>query len=60
MAEGRRGRAPRYKFAKAGTIKFGDRAINCLVRDLSVTGAGMEVINQLGIPAKLEFACSQF
>jgi PilZ domain-containing protein len=51
MVDARKTRAPRYKVAKAGTIRFGDRAVNCLVRDLSTTGAGMDVVNQPGIPA---------
>jgi hypothetical protein len=56
MAEGRRARAPRYNVAKTGTIKFGDRAINCLVRNLSSTGAAMEVPNQPGIPERFVLA----
>jgi hypothetical protein len=47
-------RAPRYKVAKPGIIKFGERTVDCLVRSLSETGAGMDVVNQLGIPAKFE------
>jgi PilZ domain len=47
-------RAPRYKVAKPATIKFDERTVDCLVRSLSETGAGMDVANQLGIPAKFE------
>jgi hypothetical protein len=47
-------RAPRYKVAKPGIIKFGERTVDCLVRSLSETGAGMDVVNHLGIPAKFE------
>jgi PilZ domain len=42
----------RHRVLKAGTIEFGSSAINCMVRDLSITGAALEVSNQIGIPAK--------
>jgi PilZ domain len=54
MAESRR--APRYRVAKAGTIKSGGGAINCLVRNLSTTGAALEVSNQAGIPRRFVLA----
>jgi PilZ domain-containing protein len=54
MADFIKNRAPRYKVAKAGIIKFGERTVDCLVRSLSATGAGMEVVNQLGIPTRFE------
>ena len=41
----RKNRATRFKVAKAGIIQFGERSINCLVRCLSETGAGMDIIN---------------
>ncbi len=44
--------APRHRVLKAATIVFGGRAIDCTVRDLSITGAALEVSNQIGIPAK--------
>src|SRR5712671_681129 len=44
--------APRHRVLKAATIVFGGRAIDCTVRDLSITGAALEVPNQIGIPAK--------
>ena len=37
---------------KAGTIKSGGAAVNCLVRNLSVTGAALEVSNESRIPAR--------
>ena len=37
---------------KAAKIEFGGDAIDCMVRDLSVTGAALEVSNQISIPAK--------
>ncbi len=44
--------APRHRVLKAATIVFGGRAIDCMVRDLSITGAALEVPSQIGIPAK--------
>jgi hypothetical protein len=44
--------ASRHRVMKAGTIEFGSTAIDCMVRNLSVTGAALEVSNQIGIPAK--------
>ena len=43
--------ATRHRLLKAGTIKFGNDAIDCMVRNLSVTGAALEVSNQNSIPA---------
>ena len=37
---------------KAAKIEFGGDAIDCMVRDLSVAGAALEVSNQISIPAK--------
>ena len=43
--------APRYRVSKAATIEFvGGRPINCVVRNLSVTGAAIELSNRDGIP----------
>jgi len=42
----------RHRVLKAGTIEFGNNAINCVIRDLSITGAALEVPNQTGIPAQ--------
>lgn len=36
---------------KAGTINFGGGAIDCIVRNLSLTGAALEVASPIGIPA---------
>jgi hypothetical protein len=35
---------------KAATISFGGGAIDCIVRNLSETGASLEVISPVGIP----------
>ena len=42
--------APRYLVSKPGTIEFLGGAINCVVRNLSVTGAAIEVSNHGAIP----------
>jgi hypothetical protein len=43
--------APRYRVSKAASIEFvGGNPVNCLVRNLSVTGAAIEVPSQAGIP----------
>jgi len=43
-------RAPRYRVSKRALIGSGKGAIQCIVRDLSTTGAAIEVENQTGIP----------
>ena len=49
MDEGRR--APRHRVLKAGTITFGGGAgISCTIRNLSDTGAALEVTSPIGIP----------
>ena len=42
--------APRRRVLKAGTINFGGGSINCTVRNLSDTGAALEVVSPLYIP----------
>lgn len=42
--------APRHRVLKAATISFGGGAISCTVRNLSVTGASLEVASPIGIP----------
>jgi PilZ domain len=44
--------APRHRVLKAGTIEFGGGAIDCVIRNLSVTGAALEVFSQVGIPER--------
>ena len=43
-------RAPRRRVLKAGSITFGGGAIDCTVRNLSETGAALEVVSPLYIP----------
>jgi hypothetical protein len=44
--------APRQRRLKAGTISFGGGAIDCTVRNLSETGAALDVISPIGIPER--------
>jgi hypothetical protein len=45
--------APRYRVMKVAKIEFGATTIDCKVRDLSLTGAAIEVPSQAGIPERL-------
>lgn len=40
----------RQRVLKAATIAFNGAAIDCVVRNISVTGAALEVESQIGIP----------
>ena len=42
--------APRYKVLKGGTIAFDGSGIPCTVRNLSSSGAAIEVPNTAGLP----------
>lgn len=42
--------ATRHRVLKAGTIQFGDGSINCMVQNLSSTGAMLNVTSSVGIP----------
>ena len=51
MSDGRREQVdPRHRVLKAATISFGGGAISCTVRNLSVSGAALEVASPIGIP----------
>jgi hypothetical protein len=41
---------PRRRRLKAGTIQFGGGGIDCTVRNISETGAALEVVSPLFIP----------
>jgi hypothetical protein len=43
-------RAPRQKLAKSGTISFGGTSMTCAIRDISKTGAALEVSKPTGVP----------
>lgn len=51
MGDERRSRA-RHRVLKAGTIEFGGGAIDCTVRNLSDTGAALDVTSPVGIPER--------
>jgi hypothetical protein len=44
--------APRYRVMKPAQIEYGGVKIPCTVRDLSITGAALEVSHPTGIPEK--------
>jgi hypothetical protein len=44
--------AARNHVMKAGTIEFGGGAIDCTIRNLTNTGAALDVASQVGIPEK--------
>ena len=44
--------ANRRRVLKAGTIEFGGGGIDCTVRNISATGAALDVASPLGIPAQ--------
>jgi PilZ domain-containing protein len=46
--------SPRYRASKAATIEFAGGAIDCMVRDLSITGAALTVSNEICIPKKFK------
>ena len=41
----------RRRVLKVGTIAFGGSTIDCVIRNISASGAALEVASQLGIPA---------
>jgi hypothetical protein len=44
---------------KAGKIEFGSSVIDCVVRNVSDTGAALEVESPLGIPERFDLFVSQ-
>ncbi len=48
--------APRHRVLKAGTIGFGGSAINCMVRNISDTGAMLDVTNPVEVPEQFTLA----
>lgn len=44
--------APRSRVVKAGTIEFDGGAITCIVRDLSISGAALDVTSSANIPER--------
>jgi hypothetical protein len=50
--------APRQRTLKAGTIEFSGGTIDCVVRNISETGAALEVASPMGIPTKFNLLIS--
>ncbi|HEX9589917.1 MAG TPA: PilZ domain-containing protein [Bradyrhizobium sp.] len=50
--------APRQRTLKAGTIEFSGSTIDCVVRNISETGAALEVASPVGIPAEFNLLIS--
>ena len=48
--------APRHRVLKTGTIEFGGGAIACTVRNLSASGAAIEVNTPLWFPDRFVLA----
>ena len=48
----------RKRVLKAGSIEFGGGAIDCTVRNLSATGAALDVPTPVGIPDKFNLVVS--
>ena len=48
--------ATRHRVLRAGTIQFGGGAIDCTIRNISETGAALDVASQLGIPTEFMLA----
>ena len=49
---------PRQRVLKVGTIAFTGAAIDCTVRNLSETGAALEVASVVGIPTEFSLVIS--
>jgi hypothetical protein len=52
-------RAPRQRVLKGAQILFGGAAIDCVVRNLSSTGAALDVESPLGIPPTFTLVVKQ-
>jgi PilZ domain len=48
--------SPRHRVLKAGTIEFGGETLPCTVRNLSASGAGIEVNSPLWFPDRFVLA----
>jgi hypothetical protein len=50
--------ATRHRVLKAGTIQFDGGWINCMARDMSDTGAMLNVTSSVGIPERFNLIMS--
>jgi hypothetical protein len=48
--------ATRFNVLGAGTIEFDGGEVNCVVRDMSITGAALEVLSSRRIPQHFTLA----
>jgi hypothetical protein len=44
---------PRQRILKAGTIEFDGGSIDCTIRNMSPTGAALDVASPVGIPREI-------
>jgi hypothetical protein len=51
--------APRYRVAKLALIEYGGDKMKCTVRDLSITGASLEVIDSTVVPTRFTLVVPQ-
>lgn len=49
----------RHRVLKGGTIEFGGGGIDCTVRNMSPTGAALDVLSPVGIPDKFNLLVSK-
>jgi hypothetical protein len=49
---------PRHRVLKTATIEFGGGAIDCTVRNMSNTGAALDVTSPVGIPERFTLILS--
>jgi hypothetical protein len=45
---------PRKPVLMSGAIQFADRTINCLICDISISGAALEITNPRDIPDRFD------
>jgi hypothetical protein len=45
--------AQRQRVLKAGSIEFDDTSVDCIVRNISATGAGVEIVKPVCIPHEI-------
>jgi hypothetical protein len=45
--------AQRQRVLKGGSIEFDGAGVDCVVRNISATGAGVEIVNPVGIPHEI-------
>ena len=50
--------AQRHRVLKAGTIEFNGGGIDCMVRNLSTSGAALDVTSPIGIPERFTLAAN--